>query len=150
MNGQKCRSCKAGTFSLQEDNAKGCTECFCFGRSSNCRQANMKWSQLVLSERSLTHSSNATTVLSIDTHNTPVIPVGVDSVSINTLDTTKPLYWSLPKEFVGERVSSSNYGKPRLMVASLYLYDDNYVFIHSFISPQIFKKFIQSKVIETT
>ena len=43
---RKCTECKAGTFSLQVDNPKGCTKCFCFGRSEDCEQAPYMWTEV--------------------------------------------------------------------------------------------------------
>lgn len=39
VNGSKCDQCAAGTFNLDEDNPKGCQECFCFHHSSVCDSA---------------------------------------------------------------------------------------------------------------
>ena len=44
--GQKCDSCKNGTFGIQEDNPNGCTACFCFGRTASCTQSGLHWSQI--------------------------------------------------------------------------------------------------------
>lgn len=43
--GRQCNQCKEGTFGLATDNVKGCTECFCFGRSTLCQQAGLSWGQ---------------------------------------------------------------------------------------------------------
>lgn len=37
--GPECRDCKEGTYNLQEKNPKGCTKCFCFGKTTQCRSA---------------------------------------------------------------------------------------------------------------
>ena len=43
---RKCTECKEGTFSMQIDNPKGCTKCFCFGRSDQCEQAPYMWTEV--------------------------------------------------------------------------------------------------------
>lgn len=43
--GRRCNQCDEGTFGLSAENPKGCTECFCFGRSTECRQAGLSWGQ---------------------------------------------------------------------------------------------------------
>lgn len=43
--GRQCDECTTGTFGLDKNNPKGCTECFCFNRSTLCHQANLSWSQ---------------------------------------------------------------------------------------------------------
>lgn len=45
MVGRQCGQCKEGTFGLALDNPKGCTECFCFGRTTSCQQAGLSWGQ---------------------------------------------------------------------------------------------------------
>ena len=44
--GKKCASCQRGYFGLSQVNTEGCTKCFCFGRSGDCRQAPHSWTQV--------------------------------------------------------------------------------------------------------
>ena len=44
--GKKCASCQRGYFGLSQVNTEGCTKCFCFGRSRDCRQAPHSWTQV--------------------------------------------------------------------------------------------------------
>lgn len=37
--GPLCDHCREGTFNLQADNEDGCSECFCFGKTTRCRSA---------------------------------------------------------------------------------------------------------------
>ena len=46
VEGKDCSKCKPNTFSFQPDNPQGCTECFCYDRSSQCQQANYVWTQV--------------------------------------------------------------------------------------------------------
>lgn len=39
VQGPSCNECAAGTFSLQAGNPKGCTDCFCFGVTSQCKSS---------------------------------------------------------------------------------------------------------------
>ena len=43
--GRQCNQCKESTFGLALNNPKGCTECFCFGRTTSCQQADLSWGQ---------------------------------------------------------------------------------------------------------
>lgn len=46
VEGRKCDRCRPGTFSLDKDNPKGCTECYCFLRSQTCQQAPYVWTSV--------------------------------------------------------------------------------------------------------
>lgn len=39
VEGGDCSRCKAGFFNLQQDNPKGCEECFCSGVSNRCQSS---------------------------------------------------------------------------------------------------------------
>nr|XP_048281070.1 laminin subunit alpha-2 isoform X2 [Myodes glareolus] len=39
VEGEDCSRCKSGFFNLQEDNPKGCEECFCSGVSNRCQSS---------------------------------------------------------------------------------------------------------------
>ncbi|KHJ40538.1 laminin EGF-like protein [Trichuris suis] len=45
--GSTCATCAPGTFNLARDNEKGCTECFCFGVTDNCRSSTFKKTSVV-------------------------------------------------------------------------------------------------------
>jgi hypothetical protein len=47
-SGKQCNRCKPGTFGLQPDNPDGCTQCFCFGRTTSCTQAGLTVSQIMM------------------------------------------------------------------------------------------------------
>jgi laminin, alpha 1/2 len=38
VEGEKCDRCKPGTIYLEKDNPLGCQQCFCFGKSNECRE----------------------------------------------------------------------------------------------------------------
>ena len=44
--GTKCDQCIAQTYGLHKNNVAGCTNCFCFGRSHNCKASDLTWGQI--------------------------------------------------------------------------------------------------------
>ena len=47
VEGYRCDSCKVGMFNLQENNEKGCSECFCFGKTTRCSSAKLYKSSIM-------------------------------------------------------------------------------------------------------
>ena len=103
-------SCRPGTFALSAEHNDGCIRCFCFGRSQECYQAqNYVWSQVT--------SLDTNRLLSITRGNTNLqvsqglllVPgdKGDEVIGVQRLFTT-PLYWSLPRVFLGDKVTSYN------------------------------------------
>ncbi|XP_049762590.1 laminin subunit alpha-1 [Schistocerca cancellata] len=141
--GKKCNECKEGTFGLQADNPDGCTQCFCFGRTTACTQAGLTWSQIMM-PRSRTLEVMYTTdppqfkgmpsVFPFESQDINYIQVQIPGKNIlfNTsggnLNVTNslliipgeagdvkigssylfgtPLYWQLPKQFLGDKILS--------------------------------------------
>lgn len=44
--GLRCDECKVGTFGLQEEQPDGCVQCFCFNRTTSCKEALTAWTQV--------------------------------------------------------------------------------------------------------
>lgn len=42
VQGQTCDKCVDGTYNLQKNNPKGCTKCFCFGKTTRCERAYLR------------------------------------------------------------------------------------------------------------
>lgn len=101
--------CKDGTFGLHLENPDGCTQCFCFGRSSKCTEAGLTWGQIRL------NTSRILTTDPVPKINHPeiassekllVIPGIYGNVTINRYHFDSPLYWKLHPVFNGDRVLS--------------------------------------------
>lgn len=46
--GKSCDECTDGYFGLSETNPDGCSECWCAGVTTDCQEASLHWSEVVL------------------------------------------------------------------------------------------------------
>ncbi|VDK84796.1 unnamed protein product [Litomosoides sigmodontis] len=116
--GLKCDSCDAYSFSLDESNAFGCTECFCFNRTNFCVQSSFVWQQIYAPNRQVTFSEP----WKYYTHKHNLNVLREDLLIYNSYPTDiTPLYWPLPSSFLGDRTASYN-GFIRFTIKN----DDNY------------------------
>ncbi|XP_056646625.1 laminin subunit alpha-2 [Diorhabda sublineata] len=60
VEGKYCDRCKENYYGLSIENSKGCTECFCFGRSNTCEDARYHWSKTTRLERDLEEDNRIT------------------------------------------------------------------------------------------
>ncbi|XP_015607311.1 laminin subunit alpha-1 [Cephus cinctus] len=122
--GKQCNKCREGTFGLAEENAKGCIECFCFGRSTLCQEAGLSWGQRRLPKPRILYVSDAVNDVMINrsgstsilpslngglnvTNGLTIIPGTEGDVTLpSSLYYSYPLYWQLPKSFLGDKVVS--------------------------------------------
>nr|XP_042897336.1 laminin subunit alpha-1 isoform X3 [Parasteatoda tepidariorum] len=108
VEGVKCEFCKPGTFGLAVDNPLGCYECFCFGRSKDCKQAEMVLSQITTPPREVIFELG-NTPLGLSSHKFLLIPGQNGNVKLGIpYIIAQPVYWMLPKEFLGEKTRSYN------------------------------------------
>ncbi|KAM9590306.1 LOW QUALITY PROTEIN: laminin subunit alpha-5 [Trichechus inunguis] len=102
VQGPRCDQCRLGTFSLDADNPKGCTSCFCFGATERCGSSphfrqefvDMKgWTLLSGNRQVVPHKLRAESeLLHADLRREP--------------ETPSELYWQAPPSYLGDRVSS--------------------------------------------
>ena len=104
--GRKCAGCRLGTFGLSKANAKGCFECFCFGRSDSCSQGRHVWTQLALPKAKSVELTRGNSQLNAS-RGLLIIPEEVDKIGVESVFTT-PLYWRLPDIFLGDKLTSYN------------------------------------------
>ncbi|ETN73227.1 laminin EGF-like protein [Necator americanus] len=103
--GEKCDRCKDGTFSLDSSNRLGCTECFCFNRSSTCEQSALFWAQTYAEDRRAVFEEPWEYYTK--KHNLNLLkeyPAKYNSYPTDAV----PLYWPLPKSMLGDRTGSYN------------------------------------------
>ncbi|XP_067126672.1 LOW QUALITY PROTEIN: laminin subunit alpha lam-3-like [Centruroides vittatus] len=114
--GKTCDRCKENAFGLLETYSKGCFECFCFGHTQQCNQANLMWSKLTAPDREVEFGVGNDEISALQGFR--VIPGQTLNTKMNipyVLD--QPLYWNLPKEFLGDKVLSYN-GRLQFSVTS--------------------------------
>uniref|UniRef100_A0AC35TJJ8 Laminin subunit alpha-2 n=1 Tax=Rhabditophanes sp. KR3021 TaxID=114890 RepID=A0AC35TJJ8_9BILA len=115
--GLKCDECATNAFSLESNNKKGCTDCFCFDRSQECEQADLYWHQIYAEDRAVTFADPS--VLYGNKHSVRLLKESPAKYNSYPTD-LNPLYWPLARSFLGDRTSSYN-GFLRFKVQS----DDN-------------------------
>ncbi|CAF1033067.1 unnamed protein product [Didymodactylos carnosus] len=98
--GPRCDQCKPATFALQDDNPKGCTKCYCFGTTNNCRGAQFSYriirnmSDWTLTNPALRHDRKDGRLTLYATPSDGVIPTTDDD----------PLYWIAPRLYLGNKI----------------------------------------------
>ncbi|XP_048757989.2 laminin subunit alpha-2-like isoform X2 [Ostrea edulis] len=110
-----CTRCRAGSFSLHKTNPYGCTECFCFERSSRCEQVPYIWKKVTIPDRSVSFDPRVTDKVSLKYKSYVIIPHNSTWAAIPKFLASKPIYWSLPDSYLGDLTLSYN-GKMRLEV----------------------------------
>ncbi|XP_066271322.1 laminin subunit alpha-2-like [Branchiostoma lanceolatum] len=102
--GKSCTLCKEGSFNLEEENPNGCTSCFCFGITDQCRQANL------VTEQVTPDADNNNFFLS-NIRRTQQSQRGLtireNEVEVNAQELPfLPVYLNLPDVFLGNKITS--------------------------------------------
>ncbi|NXK18550.1 LAMA2 protein, partial [Arenaria interpres] len=109
VEGVHCEGCKAGTFGLSARNPLGCSSCYCFGRSSQCSEAQglvrlwvtLKPEQMVLP---LVDEQLQRSTLSGIAFQPPEIVANIEQVMQDLR--SEPVYWRLPEQFEGRKLTA--------------------------------------------
>jgi len=117
VEGARCDYCKQGTFNLEERNAKGCTSCFCFGQTAQCRPSDLylasvgnlnaaEWS-LDLARSSTTSQSSLLANLKISqSQDETGFRLEADEANKDE-KLEEAIYWNAPSTFVRQTASTS-------------------------------------------
>ncbi|KAI8787320.1 laminin subunit alpha-1 [Biomphalaria glabrata] len=108
VEGQKCDRCKAGTFSPDNDNPDGCTECFCFGRGRSCQQAPYVYTNIELPALTVDFVDNDDDGDVLTTFNGILTINNSETAYVPKDKCDQPIYWRLPKTYPKDMVLSYN------------------------------------------
>uniref|UniRef100_A0A674B6M8 Laminin, alpha 2 n=1 Tax=Salmo trutta TaxID=8032 RepID=A0A674B6M8_SALTR len=104
IQGLKCDKCTLGTFGLSTRNPLGCSQCYCFGMTSNCTgphpHLSLKPEQTKLP---LVDNDNQQETTRGVTFQHPEIIANADLV---TQKLTEPYYWRLPEQFQASMITA--------------------------------------------
>lgn len=112
VTGPNCSICKEGAYNLDETNPDGCTECFCFGKTSRCIDSNLvrtrlyemvSW-KLVTLEEPEDGGPLVVTPLDLTVHQGEDNTVGVDFTDTSYYN--KIVYFSAPNDYLQKQLSS--------------------------------------------
>ena len=98
--------CTVPYFNVEASISRQCVRCFCFGHSDECYSSNLQISQInLIGEMSLIDTNASKAVDQIYVQQIPSLR-GAQVSSFNRLPRNMHYYWSLPREFLSERLTS--------------------------------------------
>uniref|UniRef100_A0AAY4DW82 Basement membrane-specific heparan sulfate proteoglycan core protein n=1 Tax=Denticeps clupeoides TaxID=299321 RepID=A0AAY4DW82_9TELE len=108
VEGLKCDKCRVGMFGLSSRNPLGCSQCYCFGMSSACTEAQG------LIRMWLTLRPEQTVLKLVDKSNQKETTYGVSfqhpeiiaSAELVAQELSEPYYWRLPEQFQGSMITA--------------------------------------------
>ncbi|KAM6918219.1 laminin subunit alpha-3-like [Xenentodon cancila] len=100
--GIRCDTCRDGSFYFDPSNPLGCTSCFCFGATDQCKSSNKRRGKFVEMQGWRLESPDVEEVPSVlnTASNTAVADVQ------ELPPTVQRLHWVAPQSYLGDRVSS--------------------------------------------
>uniref|UniRef100_A0A5S6QFK1 Basement membrane proteoglycan n=1 Tax=Trichuris muris TaxID=70415 RepID=A0A5S6QFK1_TRIMR len=112
--GQLCNQCAPGSFHLSQHNPNGCIKCFCFGVSQDCDSSNLYRATVTLVSQISDFTAERLEVKTADLRSPYTAPSGFTLESPDTLTydrfygtpAGRALYLELPREFLGNKVTS--------------------------------------------
>ncbi|XP_053393780.1 laminin subunit alpha-like isoform X2 [Mercenaria mercenaria] len=98
--GSRCDQCEAFTYHLEPTNPLGCTNCFCFGNTANCRESTLRWDLLVDM-----NGWGVTNTVDGEVRDAGEIIAILDAE--DKIDNTNvSMYWTAPDSYLGNKVRS--------------------------------------------
>ncbi|XP_045355489.1 laminin subunit alpha-2 isoform X5 [Leopardus geoffroyi] len=107
VEGGDCSRCKSGFFNLQEDNHKGCDECFCSGVSNRCQSSYWTYGHIQdMSGWYLTDLSGHIRVAPRQDDSEPAQQISISSVEAQR-SLPQRYYWSAPALYLGNKLTAA-------------------------------------------
>ncbi|BET00227.1 Laminin B (Domain IV) [Nesidiocoris tenuis] len=107
VEGKECSSCKFGYFNLDEENAFGCTPCFCFGHSTVCESEPGYTKSFI--ESMFGRNSEKWTATERGLRSAKEVRYNAKSQDISVVSSGRdPAYFSAPDRFLGDQRASYN------------------------------------------
>ncbi|XP_036103655.1 laminin subunit alpha-2 [Molossus molossus] len=107
VEGGDCSRCKSGFFNLQEDNHKGCDECFCSGVSNRCQSSSWTYGKIQdMSGWYLTDSSGHIRAAPQQVHSQSPLQISISSQEAARV-IRPPHYWSAPAPYLGNKLTAA-------------------------------------------
>ena len=115
--GEYCDTCKPDAYNLEENNPLGCTKCFCFGTTDRCTSSTYKLIQtsamengwratsLIFSDGNVVESFINSEDVNLE-YSAGRIKINQPANLENSLGTSLIVYFSAPKDYLGNRVTS--------------------------------------------
>uniref|UniRef100_A0A8C0Q579 Laminin subunit alpha-2 n=1 Tax=Canis lupus familiaris TaxID=9615 RepID=A0A8C0Q579_CANLF len=107
VEGGDCGRCKAGFFNLQEDNHKGCDECFCSGVSDRCQSS--YWTYGQIQDMRGWYLTDISGRIRVAPQQDDVDPP--QQISVSSLEAHRALaqgyYWSAPAPYLGNKLAAA-------------------------------------------
>ncbi|XP_015209136.2 laminin subunit alpha-3 isoform X2 [Lepisosteus oculatus] len=100
--GAKCDACRPGSFYFDPANPNGCTSCFCFGATSQCRKSGKRRSKFVSMRMWRLEKLDQEEVPAVFNPASNTVVADIQELPASVHD----LYWVAPPSYLGDRVSS--------------------------------------------
>ncbi|XP_072324624.1 laminin subunit alpha-3 isoform X2 [Scyliorhinus torazame] len=100
--GAQCDICRPGSFHLDPANPKGCTSCFCFGITNECRSSNKSRTKHMQMKKWNLFTANKQSVPVVYNQRSDTVVADVQELP----DVIRDLYWLAPESYLGDKVSS--------------------------------------------
>ncbi|KAL6491046.1 hypothetical protein MHYP_G00013910 [Metynnis hypsauchen] len=102
VEGSRCDMCRKGSFHFDPANPEGCTKCFCFGATDQCRSSEKRRGKFVDMRSWRLMSSDLEEIPSVLNPLSNTVVADVQELPVSVMQ----LHWVLPQSYLGDRVSS--------------------------------------------